>query len=98
MQTNILRPNASQSEIIQIDDALARLFSEMRKYLLDAKYLWDTEFRLFIESTDCLILGKLLPQDHKMFIDFMCEQRTFKIMQLAHKRLISRRTYLESNN
>lgn len=87
-----------QVEIRRIDKTLEQLSNTMYKYILDAKALWDTEIGSFIESTDCLILDKLTPNDHREFIDFMCEQRTFRLMQTAHKRLSIRRAFLESNN
>jgi hypothetical protein len=84
------------SEIKLIDNTLANLADSMYKYIHNVKDLWNTEMKPFIESTDCLILEKLSSSDYYKFIDYMCEHKVYRLMVTSQKRLIARRSYLES--
>ena len=76
---------------------MAHLLDTMHRYTTDVKKLWDNEMRSFIESSDCHILEKLISSDCDQFINFMCEQKTYRLMMTSLKRLAARRAYLVSN-
>lgn len=95
---NALFRKTPEAEIQRIDKALTHLSEMMHGYVLDAKEMWDTEIGPFIDTTDCMILDKLTPRNYNLFLDFMMEQKTYRLMQVAQKRLVTRRTYLEVHN
>lgn len=93
---NALYKKTPNVEIKRIDKTLEKLSETTYKYMLHVKVLWEAEIEPFLNSPDCLILEKLSPMNYDRFLDFMCEQKTFRLMMTAQKRLMARREYLES--
>ena len=83
-------------EIMILDEVIQTLELTMDKYIDDVEMIWDARIVPFINSNDCMTLGKLNDNDFLKFLNFMLEQKTFKLMSISHKRLNGRKKYLLS--
>ena len=86
--------NSYLTEINNINSVLFNLEMSMNKYIEDSKKIWDSEFSPFFNSSDCLILQNINENEYSTFIDFMIEQKTFRLMLNANVRLKKRLEYL----
>ena len=92
--TIIVNKNSYLTEINNINSVLFNLEMSMNKYIEDSKKIWDSEFSPFFNSSDCLILQNINENEYSTFIDFMIEQKTFRLMLNANVRLKKRLEYL----
>lgn len=91
-----IHKHTTQTELDRIDRAIQTLTNTMTRYIEDVIAIWDQEFKPFIESVDCRIFRPDIDSsNYRDFLNFMCEQKTFKFMIIAYKRLLMRRKYLE---
>ncbi len=93
---NNVNQTTMNDEIMILDEVIQTLEQTMDKYIDDVEMIWDMRLVPFINSNDCLTLGKLNDSDFLKFLNFMLEQKTFKLMSISHKRLNSRKNYLLS--
>jgi hypothetical protein len=98
MSIDTLYKKTSDYEINKINKTLENLEIEFNRYIQDVFDLWNTTFKPFIESADCFILNSVSDDTHNNFFNFMCDQKTYKLMIIAKKRLIARREYLIKNS
>ena len=95
MSIDSLYKKTSDYEINKINKTLENLDEEINRYNQDVFDLWNSQFRPFINSSDCFIYNNESDDtNYNKFCDFMCEQKTYKLMTIAKKRLIARREYL----
>ena len=90
----IVNKNSYLTEINNINSILFNLEMSMNKYIEDSKKIWDHEFIPFLNSSDCLILQNINENEYSTFINFMIEQKTFRLMLNASIRLKNRLQYL----
>jgi PDZ domain-containing secreted protein len=95
MSIDSLYKKSSEYEINKINITLEKLEEEIHRYLQDIINMWNSSFKPFIESSDCFIFNNISDNtNYKNFFDFMCEQKTYKLMAIAKKRLLARREFL----
>ena len=83
-------------EINSINVILQNLSSTMMRYINDSKKIWDNEIEPFLKSPDCFILENISEKEYSTFINFMIEQKPYRLMLVAEARLKTRLQYLHS--
>lgn len=83
-------------ELIRINKTLKKLSQAIDKYVDDIKTLWEELMCPFILSEDCMILERMPEWIYMSFYKYMEEQRVYKLMMIAHKRLLNRRDHILS--
>ncbi len=83
-------------ELIRVNKTIKKLSQSIDKYENDTKILWDELICPFIYSGDCMILEYMSDWNFHTFHKYMEEQKVYKLMMIAHKRLLSRRNYILS--
>jgi hypothetical protein len=90
--------NDSKSEIFIVNHSLNELEDTMSKYTDDVKYMWENNIISFMQSQDCYTLDNLKDDDYIKFLNFMMEQRTYKLMMVSYRRLMARKQILLMHN
>ena len=85
------------NELCIIDETIHNLISEIDRYVQEIKELWDNHIVNFIKSSDCVTLDKIGSDGYSKFYDLMTNQKTFKLMKIALKRLNRRKKFLLKN-
>lgn len=86
--------NEPTNEICQIDNALDDVQKSMSNYINNVNSLWHKIIHPFIQSTDCVTLGKLTSYDYDKFLGFMMKQNTYRMMEISFNDLLKRKEYI----
>lgn len=85
---------ATDVKIKTIDKSIESLKNVMKRYIDDCTTMWKTEILPFKETKDCMILQNLSYKDYSGFLEYMKDQRPYKIMLISMARLEARKEYI----